>query len=333
MTISFVSAFAGIGGFERGFDLAGGFECISQIEWKKDRTRVLEERWPLVPRFGDIKEVTGADIISAGGRPDVVVGGFPCQDTSIAAPHRVGLEGERSGHFWSFARLLAELADLLDELDPRVVVIENVPGLLRSNDGADMDRVLATMVELGYGVAWRCLDSASIGGGQRRQRLLVVGHRGDDPVPAAQVLALAGRGSEDSGLDHPRRPSARRPKVARSAEEYGGRLMFRKSRRPRSKTDYATYIQDDVINTLNGFDTGFSSRQTNLVIDQGKVRVLTLEEWEAAQGFDAGWTAPMDKDGLRFSAIGDSMNVHLARWLGERIAGVFHSLPMIGAPA
>lgn len=331
--INFVSAFAGIGGFERGLELAGGFQCISQIEWKKDRLKVLAERFPGVPQFGDIKEVTGADIISAGGRPDVVIGGFPCQDTSIGAPHRVGLEGERSGHFWSFARLIDELAQLLDDLDPRVAVIENVPGLLRSNGGADMDRVIGALVELGYGVAWRCIDSACLGGGQRRQRLIVVGHRGDDPVPAAQVLALTGGGSEDPGLDHPRRSSTRGPKAARSAEEYGGRLMFRKSRRPRSKTDFATYIPDDVINTLNGFDTGFSSRQTNLVIDQGKPRVLTLEEWEAAQGFDPGWTEPMSKDGARFSAIGDSMNVHLARWLGEQIAGLYASLPMIGAPA
>ena len=98
-------------------------------------------------------------------------------------------------------------------------------------------------------------------------------------------------------------------------------------------SDYATYIPDDYLNTLNGFDSGFGPRQTNLIIDQGRLRFLTLEEWELAQGFEPGWTAPMGKDGPRFAALGDAMNVHLARWLGERLASVHESLPMIGAPA
>lgn len=332
MTINFVSAFAGIGGFEEGFRQAGGFHCTAQIEWKKDRLGVLAEHFE-APQFGDITEVTGADILSATDtRPDLMVGGFPCQDTSIAAPHRAGLAGARSGHFWSFARLVDEVAELADQLDPRWLLIENPPGLLGSHGGQDMERVLHTMVELGYGVGFRVLQSASIpgSGGQRRQRVLILGHRGGDPRPAAQVLALPHRGGEDPDVDHPGRSSARRPSAVGSAEDHGGRLIFRKSRRPRSKDDYATYVEGEQINTLNGYDGGFSARQTNIVIDQGQPRVLTLEEWEMAQGFEPGWTASM-KDGARFQAIGDSMNVHLARWFGERLAAAHAALPMLPA--
>jgi DNA-cytosine methyltransferase len=331
--IDFVSAFAGIGGFERGFELAGGFRCTAQIEWKKDRLGVLAEHFDSVPQFGDITEVTGAEIISAAGPDiDLMVGGFPCQDTSIGAPHREGLDGSRSSHFWEFERLVYETQRLLDDVKPTWALIENPTGLLTSRGGRDMEAVLRALVELGYGVSFRVLDASLIPGsaGQRRQRVLLLGHLSGDPRPAAQVLALGERGSEDPDVGDPRRSSARRPQAARSAEDHGGRLIFRKSRRPRSKEDYATYVSDDVVNTLNGYDGGFSARQTNVIIDHGRPRVLTQEEWEMAQGFEPGWTASM-KEGARWQAIGDSMNVHHARWLGERLAAVHESLPLIGA--
>lgn len=334
MTIRYVSAFAGIGGFERGFDLAGGFECISQIEWKKDRLQVLAEHFPGVPQFGDIKEVTGADIISAGGSDiDLMVGGFPCQDTSIGAPHRAGLDGTRSSHFWSFERLLFETQRLLDDTKPTWAAIENPTGLLTSRRGRDLEAVLRALVELGYGVSFRVLDSSFLpgAGGQRRQRVLVLGHLSGDPRPAGQVLALGGGGGEDPVVGDPRRASARRPQAARSVDEHG-RLIFRKSRRPRNDEDYATYVPADVVNCLNGYDGGFSARQTNVIVEHGRPRVLTHEEWEQAQGFEPGWTASI-ADSPRFQAIGDSMNVHLARWFGERLADVHADLPMIGAPA
>ena len=333
--IDFVAAFEGIGGFGEGFRRAGGFNCTAQIEWKQDRLAVLRERLENVPQFGDITEVTGADILSAtAGRPDLIVGGFPCQDTSIAAPHRAGLAGQRSGNFYEFTRLVAEVAELVDNLDPRWVLIENPGGLLTSNGGRDMETVLRTLVELGMGVVFRTLDSVRLphAGGHRRQRVLVLGHRGGDPRPAAQVLALGGGCSEGVGVGDTGRASRRRPRAAECAAAHGGRLIFRKSRRPRSKTDYATYVREEQINTLNGYDGGYSARQTNIVIEQGRPRVLTIEEWEAAQGFTPGWTEPM-KISQRWQAVGDSMNVHLAQWFGERLSMVHETVPMIGASA
>lgn len=329
-----ISAFAGIGGFERGYSLAGGFEIAAQIELKKDRRAVLAEHFPGIPQFGDIKEVTGADLVSAAGPDiDLMVGGFPCQQTSIGAPHRQGLDGAKSSMFWEYERLLYEVQRLLDDVRPTWAAIENPPGLLTSRGGRDMDAVLGALVELGYGVSFRTLDSSFLpgSGGQRRQRILVLGHLSGDPRPAAQVLALGDRGSESAGVADPRRSSARRPQAARGPDEHD-RLIFRKSRRPRSSEDYATYVPDDVVNTLNGYDGGFSARQTNIVVERGRPRVLTHEEWEQAQGFTAGWTASMSEQ-ARFAAIGDSMNVHLARWFGERLAAVHEALPMIGASA
>jgi DNA (cytosine-5)-methyltransferase 1 len=101
---------------------------------------------------------------------DVICGGFPCQDLSVAG-RRAGLAGERSGLFYEFMRIVGEVA-------PRWVLIENVPGLLSSNGGRDMGAVLGTLGQLGYWWTWRVLDSQYFGVAQRRRRVFIVGHLG-----------------------------------------------------------------------------------------------------------------------------------------------------------
>ena len=109
-------------------------------------------------------------------------GGFPCQDLSVAG-RRAGLTGARSSLFFEFARVA-------DELVPADgwILVENVPGLLSSNNGRDFAVVLATLADLGFhDLAWRILDSRHFGVPQRRRRVFVVGRRarGDS---ACQVL-------------------------------------------------------------------------------------------------------------------------------------------------
>ena len=110
-------------------------------------------------------------------------GGFPCQDLSVAGK-RAGLAGKRSGLFWEICRLL-------DETRAQSFILENVPGLLSSNEGRDMAVVLEALVELGYCVAWRILDAQYFGVPQRRKRVFLVGCLGDDWRTPAKILALA----------------------------------------------------------------------------------------------------------------------------------------------
>jgi len=166
--------FTGIGGFDHGFDRAG-MECAWQVEIDKHCNAVLEARWPGVRRFGDVSEV-GSDSLED---VELICGGFPCQDLSVAGK-RAGLGGARSGLFFEAARIVGELR-------PKWVVIENVPGLLSSNKGEDFCIVLETLTELGYGVAWRVLDSQYFGVAQRRRRVFIVGCLGDG-ASAAEVL-------------------------------------------------------------------------------------------------------------------------------------------------
>ena len=115
------SLFSGIGGFDLGFERAG-MTVQWQAEIDKHARRVLARWWPAAHCYDDVKEIGGS-----APRVDVLCGGFPCQDLSVAG-RRAGLAGERSGLFHEFMRVV-------DEVAPRWVVIENVPGLLSSNDG------------------------------------------------------------------------------------------------------------------------------------------------------------------------------------------------------
>jgi DNA (cytosine-5)-methyltransferase 1 len=167
------SLFSGVGGFDLGFERAG-INTVWQVEKDKYARAVLAQHFPNAEQHEDVRYV-GAGNLSA---IDVITGGFPCQDVSIAG-NRAGLDGERSGLWHEFHRILAELK-------PSWVVVENVPGLLSSNGGRDFAVVLRGLVECGYGGCWRVLDSQYFGVPQRRRRVFIVGHLGTGR--AAEIL-------------------------------------------------------------------------------------------------------------------------------------------------
>lgn len=325
MTLTYASAFAGVGGFDLAFDRAGMHPTV-QIEIDRQCLRVLTEHWPTVPKGGDIREFSGKDL----GNPDVLCGGFPCKDTSIAAPHRLGLAGSRSGLYWEFHRLLDEHLRLVDESRPRWTIIENPDGLLRSNGGRDMAAVVRGLENLGYGWAYRVVDGRHLGTPQRRRRVFVVGHRGGDPRPAWQVL-----GDDDTGSEVARpgavRGAARRSRPAASPSLPGGVIVWRKSARARAKLaagGYETWVADGQANTLTGFDGGAPDRQTHLILQSGRLRTLTAREWERLQGFPDDWTATASPS-ARWEQLGNAIAVPMAAWLARRLMAVDAALPMI----
>ena len=178
-----VSLFSGVGGFDLALE-RHGIPVVASVEIDKRARGVIARHFPNTQLFNDVTEVTGGQLRDAGFVPDdgIITGGFPCQDLSVAG-RRAGLAGERSGLFWEIARLA-------DELQPRWLILENVPGLLSSQGGRDMGIVLGTLGELGYGFAYRVLDSQFFGLAQRRKRVFIVGCLGDDGRAPGEVLAL-----------------------------------------------------------------------------------------------------------------------------------------------
>jgi len=176
-----VSLFAGIGGFDLAMQRQG-VKVVASVEIDKKCNEVLARQFPDATQFTDVTTVKGEDLINAGFTPrtGIITGGFPCQDLSVAGK-RAGLAGERSGLFWEIARIV-------DETQTEYFIIENVPGLLSSNKGADFGVVIGTMADLGYSLGWRVLDAQYFGVPQRRKRVFIVGRRGADSTSPAEIL-------------------------------------------------------------------------------------------------------------------------------------------------
>ena len=163
--------FSGIGGFSLGLERTGGFETVAFCEIEPFCQRVLAKHWPEGPIYGDVRELTAAKLAADGiGRIDVICGGFPCQDISVAG-RGAGLEGERSGLWFEYARLIGELR-------PRYVIVENVAALL----GRGLGRVLGELATLGYDAEWHCIPAAAVGAPHRRDRVWIIAHAGGDVV-------------------------------------------------------------------------------------------------------------------------------------------------------
>ena len=181
-----VSLFAGVGGFDLAL-IQNGAEMVASVEIDKHARKILEKQFPTTTHLEDVKNVTGKQLFDLGFNSDgIIVGGFPCQDLSVAGKRR-GLAGERSGLFFEVVRLL-------EETKAKWFILENVPGLLSSNGGRDLGIVIGALAELGYGVAYRILDAQYFGVPQRRRRIFIVGCLGDDGRTPAQILAI-GEGS------------------------------------------------------------------------------------------------------------------------------------------
>lgn len=159
-----LSLFAGIGGIDLGLERTGGFETVAVCEIDPYCRRVLAKHWPEAKQYDDVRILTADALRRDGIAVDVIVGGFPCQDISYAGPG-AGLDGERSGLWFQFARLIGEVA-------PRYVIVENVAALLDRGMGA----VLGTLSDLGYDAEWDTVSACSVGHAHVRRRVLIVAY-------------------------------------------------------------------------------------------------------------------------------------------------------------
>lgn len=164
MKLTVGSCFSGIGGLELGLEWTGGFETRWQIENDPYASAVLAKHWPHVARHGDIRNVGRSCLEPV----DVICGGFPCQDVSLAGA-RAGLEGQRS-------TLWGEMFRLVCEVKPRWVVAENVPGLLSSDDGRFFGNILRDLAGAGYDAEWGVLSAAGVGAPHLRRRIFILAH-------------------------------------------------------------------------------------------------------------------------------------------------------------
>lgn len=164
MTLTFGSLFAGIGGFDLGFERAG-MKCVWQVEINSYALKILAKHWPHVRRHDDIRTFPPGRF--ADWNCDVICGGFPCQDISYAG-NREGISGERSGLWSEFARVIRNLR-------PKVVVVENVAVL----NSRGLNTVLGDLAALGYDAEWSVLSACMLGAPHTRERMFIVAYPND----------------------------------------------------------------------------------------------------------------------------------------------------------
>jgi DNA (cytosine-5)-methyltransferase 1 len=156
--------FSGIGGFSLGLERTGGFETVAFCDNDKKTHLVLKKHWPNVPIFDDVSTLKGKDL----GAVEIITGGFPCQDLSVAGKG-AGLAGERSGLWWQFHRLI-------EETNPKYVIAENV-AVLRSRG---LDEVLRSLNSIGYDAEWHCIPASAVGAPHQRDRIWIVAYPNSD---------------------------------------------------------------------------------------------------------------------------------------------------------
>ncbi len=286
------SFFAGIGGFDLGFE-KNGFRTEFLCEINPFCNEVLTTHWPKAKRSTDICQLKVSDIPNA----EVWCGGFPCQDISVArgAAQRLGLAGTRSGLFFQFA-------DLISEKKPEVVLIENVEGLFNSNGGRDFGVILQRMTAMGYAVAWRLFNSRYFGVPQSRPRIYLCCWKGS-PEKAMRVMF------EKDGAHKTQNERKDFITEATKPEEY-------------PKVPRVAYC----LAATSGRHTGTDWSRTYVVCDDG-VRRMTPKEYERLQGFPDFWTLPQgydvndeDTDTLRYTAVGNAVSVPVVEWVAKRIS-------------
>ncbi len=284
-TGNMVGLFAGIGGLELG---------ISEFGWRSQllceidpgAQAVLRARFPGVPVHPDVTRLRSlpADI-------ELVAAGFPCQDLSQAG-RTAGITGARSGLVDEVFRLVRR------KRGPRWLVIENVPFMLQLGRGAAMRHITRSLEDLGYAWAYRVVDARSFGLPQRRQRVLMLASRTEDPR-----AVLFGDDAGDRGVGDP----SQHPCGFYWTEGTRG-------------LGWAV----NAVPTLKGGSSVGIASPPAVHLPSGEIVTPGLTDAERLQGFDPDWTLPATTDaglraGHRWKLVGNAVSVRMASWIGERL--------------
>lgn len=292
--------------------------------------------------YGDITKIDGHKVPSV----DVVCGGSPCQDLSVAG-RRAGLAGERSGLFMEQIRIIKEMRDEFTvrlsmrgpdndrrDVRPRYMVFENVLGLFSSNGGEDFRAVLEETAKVadettvipryeggwnpsggivgrGWSLAWRVHDSQFWGVPQQRKRISLVADFGG--CTATEILF------ERECLPWDFETSEKKGKTAPET-----------ARKIYSCKDFGGWYEDNISQTIRAKGGDYGGGSETLILDEGGLRRKTPIETERCFGYPDGWTdigiwndtkgtKHRTSDALRYKALGNSIALPFWEWMAGRI--------------
>lgn len=280
---SVAGLFAGIGGIELGLH-AAGHETVLLCDFDPSSQAVLSQRFDGIPLVGDVRELIALP------RAEVVAAGFPCQDLSQAG-RTAGINGEQSS-------LVSEVFRLVRDSDPKWLLLENVPFMLQLERGEAMRYLTTSLEELGFRWAYRVVDARAFGLPQRRQRVVMLASRTEDP---REVLFHGDAGE---------------PETPDDVSELACGFYWTEGIRG---LGWAV----DAVPTLKGGSTIGIPSPPAIRFPDGFIGTPHIRDAERLQGFDADWTLPATELGLRAGArwklVGNAVSVPMARWVGERL--------------
>jgi DNA (cytosine-5)-methyltransferase 1 len=298
-TLTSVGLFAGIGGIEFGLERAG-FSTQLLCELDSAAQSVLGARFPGVRIESDVRALKKLPPV------DLLAAGFPCQDLSQAG-QTAGIGGTQSGLVDEIFRLVANR-----KTAPTWLLLENVSFMLRLDRGAAMEHLTTRLEELGFAWAYRVVDSRAFGVPQRRQRVILLASRTEDPRP---VLF------ESNTDESPRDPDHASAFGFYWTEGRGG-------------LGWAV----DAVPTLKGGSTiGIPSPPAIWRVRDGKVFTPDIRDAERMQGFPADWTAAVGTDrralAKRWKLVGNAVTTFVAEWVGKSLANsASRGQPIAGTP-
>ena len=192
MAFKYIELFAGVGGFRSALDGLGG-ECVFASEIDKYASQAYKALYNGAPELhGDITKIDAHDIPDH----DVLVGGFPCQAFSVA--------GQRKGFEDARGTLFFEIARIASAKQPRLMLLENVKGLLSHDGGNTFETMCAILNDIGYAIDFRVLNSKHFGVPQNRERIFIVADRDAEDaewdVTGSDVVAKAKRRAQALGV-------------------------------------------------------------------------------------------------------------------------------------
>lgn len=284
---SVAALFAGIGGIERGLGQSG-FEPVYLCEWWEPARTVLSTQYPGVKLDGDINDVESLP------PADVVAGGFPCTDLSQAG-RTAGIDGDQSG-------LVRKALQLVENHGAAWLLLENVKNMLPLHGGRAMHAITAELDRMGFRWAYRVVDSMFTGVPQRRQRVIMLASRTEDP----RAVLFA----DDAG---------ERPDAEYRSDAFG--FYWTEGLR-------GLGWARDAVPTLKGGSTiGIPSAPGVWLPNRPAGRRLVtpgINTMEQMQGFPKDWTMAASTlprgAGARSKLVGNAVTVGVSEWVGRRIA-------------
>lgn len=175
-----IDTFSGIGGFALAGERLGGFCTVAFIEKEPFCQQVLKKRWPQVPIHNDIKTYE-----PKLGSADVICGGFPCQDISLAGKQAGINKGTRSGLFYELMRIICVVR-------PRFVVLENVSAILSNG----LDTVLGELAKARFDAEWACIPASAVGACHQRDRWWLVAYPNNSGLQGLRKELELSKGGE-----------------------------------------------------------------------------------------------------------------------------------------